>query len=182
MEEYHGLTAGLYQAVVAIVDDRVRDMRATREGFDRLTEGIAQLAQAQARTEEQLGQLAGRMDELAGRVDQLSGRMDRVEEALMQLAQAQLRTEGELQRTQQTLRQLTRQVGGLSGTVGAISRTSPTSCFMMCWGANLAGGSGCWSVPGSAGMAGRRSTSSAELLTQPDRIRSSGSWGKPSTT
>ncbi len=118
MEEYHGLTAGLYQAVVAIVDDRVRDMRATREGFDRLTEGIAQLAQAQARTEEQLGQLAGRMDELAGRVDQLSGRMDRVEEALMQLAQAQLRTEGELQRTQQTLRQLTRQVGGLSGTVG----------------------------------------------------------------
>jgi hypothetical protein len=37
MEEFRGLTAEMYQAIVAIVDDRLRDARVTRDGFAQLT-------------------------------------------------------------------------------------------------------------------------------------------------
>ncbi len=36
MAEFRGLTTEMYQAIVAIVDDRLREVRVTREGFDRL--------------------------------------------------------------------------------------------------------------------------------------------------
>jgi hypothetical protein len=97
MEEFRGLTAEMYQAIVAIVDDRLREVRVTREGFERLEGAIARLAEAQTRTEERVGRL--------------ETRMDRVEAALERLAEAQVRTEAALQ-------QLARQVGGLSETVG----------------------------------------------------------------
>jgi chromosome segregation ATPase len=104
MQEFHGLTAELYQAIVAIVDDRLRGVRVTREGFERLEGAIARLAEIQARTEERVGHI--------------ETRMDRVEGALERLAEAQTRTEATLQGTQDILQQLTRQVGGLSETVG----------------------------------------------------------------
>jgi hypothetical protein len=90
MEEFRGLTAELYQAIVAIMDDRLREVRVTREGFERLEAAMERLAEAQARTE--------------ARVEQL--------------AQAQAHTEEALQRTQEAVQQLARQVGGLSETVG----------------------------------------------------------------
>jgi hypothetical protein len=52
MAEPQGITAELYRAIVTIVDDRVKEIRVTREDFDRLTQTVAQLAQAQARTEQ----------------------------------------------------------------------------------------------------------------------------------
>ena len=97
MEEFRGLTAEMYQAIVAIVDDRLEEVRVTREGFDQLTQAISRLTQAQARTEERVG---------------------RLEEAMGRLAEAQARTEAVLQRTQEAVQQLARQVGGLSETVG----------------------------------------------------------------
>ncbi len=75
MEEFRGLTAEMYQAIVAIVDDRLRDVRVTREGFDRLTQAISGLTEAQARSAE--------------RVRHLETRMDGVETALQRLAEAQ---------------------------------------------------------------------------------------------
>jgi hypothetical protein len=41
MQEFRGLTAELYQAIVAIVDDRLRGVRVTQEGFERLEGAIA---------------------------------------------------------------------------------------------------------------------------------------------
>ncbi len=75
MEEFRGLTAEMYQAIVAIVDDRLREVRVTREGFERLEGAITRLAEAQTRTEERVGRL--------------ETQMDRVEVALERLAEAQ---------------------------------------------------------------------------------------------
>jgi hypothetical protein len=104
MGEVHGLTAEQYQAIVAIVDDRLEAVRVTREGFERLEIAIARLTEAQARTE--------------ARIDQLAQAQARTEARMDQLAQAQARTEAALQETQRVLRQLARQVGGLSDTIG----------------------------------------------------------------
>ena len=62
MEEFRGLTAEMYQAIVAIVDDRLREVRVTREGFERLEGAITRLAEAQTRTEERVGRLETQMD------------------------------------------------------------------------------------------------------------------------
>lgn len=60
-----GITAELYQAIIAIVDERVKEIRVTREDFTEL-KGIVQdlakaqreLAKAQRRTEQQVLELA----------------------------------------------------------------------------------------------------------------------------
>ncbi|HSF32965.1 MAG TPA: hypothetical protein VLK82_21135 [Candidatus Tectomicrobia bacterium] len=146
MEEFRGLTAEMYQAIVAIVDDRLRDVRVTREGFERLEGAILRLAEAQARTEARVEHLETRMDRVEAalerlveaqartearvgqlaeaqarteaRVEQLAEAQARTEARVEQLAEAQARTEATLQRTEEALQQLTRQVGGLSETVG----------------------------------------------------------------
>jgi hypothetical protein len=125
MAETQGITAELYRAIVTIVDDRVREIRVTREDFDRLTQTVAQLAQAQARTEQRLEELAQaqarteeRLDRLEAAVERLAEaqarteeRVDRLEAAVERLAEAQARTE-------QALQQLATQVGALSDNVG----------------------------------------------------------------
>jgi predicted nuclease with TOPRIM domain len=146
MAEPQGITAELYRAIVTIVDDRVREIRVTREDFDRLTQTVAQLAQAQARTEQRLDRLEAAVErlaeaqartdaavqQLAKRVDQLAEAQARTEQRLNELAQAQARTEqrveqleGAMQRlaeaqarTEQALQQLATQVGALSDNVG----------------------------------------------------------------
>ena len=132
MEEFRGLTAEMYQAIVAIMDDRLREVRVTREGFERLEGVIARLAEAQVRTEERVGRLETRMDRVEEalerlaeaqartetRVEQLAQAQARTETRLEQLAQAQARTETALERTQEAVQQLARPVGGLSETVG----------------------------------------------------------------
>jgi predicted nuclease with TOPRIM domain len=132
MEESRGLTAEMYQAIVAIVDDRLREVRVTREGFERLEGAIVRLAEAQVRTEERVGRLETRMDRVEAALDRLTEaqaltetRLEQLAEAqaltetrLEQLAQAQARTETALERTHEAVQQLARQVGGLSETVG----------------------------------------------------------------
>ena len=146
MEEFRGLTAELYQAIVAVVDDRLAAAQLTREGFERLDAAIARLTEAQTRTEARLDQLAAAQAQTAARVGGLEEAMTRLAEAqartearvggleeaitrltaaqvrtearLDQLAAAQVQTAAELQETQRVLRQLARQVGGLSDAIG----------------------------------------------------------------
>jgi predicted nuclease with TOPRIM domain len=146
MAETQGITAELYRAIVTIVDDRVKEIRVTREDFDRLTQTVAQLAQAQARTEQRLEELAQaqarteeRLDRLEAAVERLAEaqarteeRVDRLEAAVERLAEAQARTEERVDRleaaverlaeaqarTEQALQQLATQVGALSDNVG----------------------------------------------------------------
>ena len=92
-ENGRGLTAEMYRSVVAIVDDRVREIRVTRQDFDALKGVVGELAEAQKRTE------------------------IRVEE----LAEAQRRTEDKLERLEEVVGVLGREVKGLAGQVGALS-------------------------------------------------------------
>jgi multidrug efflux pump subunit AcrA (membrane-fusion protein) len=108
----------MYQAVVAVVDERVREIRVTREDFDRLAKALSTLAQAQERTEARMGELAraqarteARVSELAEAQARTEERVGRLEQAMERLAEAQARTEDALQ-------ELSRQVGALSENVG----------------------------------------------------------------
>lgn len=139
MEGVQGITPELYRAVMALVDDRLKEIRVTREDFDRLTQAVAQLAQAQARTEQRLDQLAEAQARTERRLEELAQAQARTDAAVQQLAarvdqlaQAQARTDAAVQqlaarvdqlaqaqaRTEQALQQLATQVGALSENVG----------------------------------------------------------------
>jgi chromosome segregation ATPase len=90
MAEPQGITAELYRAIVTIVDDRVKEIRVTREDFDRLTQTVAQLAQAQARTEQRLEELAQAQARTEQRLNELAQAQARTEQRLEELAQAKL--------------------------------------------------------------------------------------------
>ncbi len=125
MEGFQGITPELYRTVIALVDDRLKEIRVTREDFDRLTQTVAQLAQAQARTEQRLEALAQAQARTDAAVQGLAEAQRRTEQRLDELAQAQARTEQRLEalaqaqaRTEQALQQLATQVGALSENVG----------------------------------------------------------------
>ena len=72
MAQYYGMTAEMYQAVTALVDDRMKGILVTRQDFDRLAEAqarteerLSQLAEAQARTEERMEEVAVALQDLA---------------------------------------------------------------------------------------------------------------------
>ena len=52
------ITRELYEFIVKIVEDKIKDVRVSREQFDRLVEVVNRLADAQARTEKRLNALA----------------------------------------------------------------------------------------------------------------------------
>ena len=83
------ISAELYEFVIKVVDDRVREIKVTREDFNALKQVVEELAQAQKRTEQ-------RVEELAQAQKKTEERLGRVEAAVKELAQAQKRTEEEL--------------------------------------------------------------------------------------
>jgi len=91
------ISAELYEFVIKVVDDRVREIKVTREDFNALKQVVEELAQAQKKTEERLG---------------------RVEAAVEELAQAQKRTEEELCSPIREHAKTREMVAGLSDTVG----------------------------------------------------------------
>jgi hypothetical protein len=72
MEEFRGLTEEMYQDIVAIVDDRLRQVRVTREGFERLEGAIARSAEAQTPTEATLQRTDEALQQLTLQVGGLS--------------------------------------------------------------------------------------------------------------
>ena len=87
----------LYEFITTVVEDKIKDLKVTREEYDelkkslrQLTESVNLLVQSQRRSEE---------------------RLNRVEAAVEKLAEAQRRTE-------QQVRELAVQVGRLADTVG----------------------------------------------------------------
>ena len=108
MEQYYGLTAEMYRAVVALVDDRIKEMRLTRQDFDgvvraqervegrmeRVEAALERLAQAQARTEERVE----RLEEGQAALQQGQAAM---QAAIRELAEAQARTEERVERLEE---------------------------------------------------------------------------------
>jgi len=111
MAQYQGLTAEMYRAVVAIVDDRMKEIRVVRQEFDRLVEAHARteaalnrLSEAQARTEAALNRLTeaqaqyqeaseARFARIEATLDQLVKAQAQMEARLRELAEAQAQTE-----------------------------------------------------------------------------------------
>jgi hypothetical protein len=117
MAEAQGITAELYRAIVTIVDDRVKEIRVTREDFDRLTQTVAQLAQAQARTEQRLEELAQAQARTEQRLNELAQAQARTEQRLEELAQAQARTDAAVQQLVQAQARTEQRVEQLEGAM-----------------------------------------------------------------
>ena len=87
-----GITAELYEFIVKVVEDKVREVKADREAFDKLAASINALAEAQLRTEERLNELAEaqlkteeRLNQLAARVDDLTKQVNALAESVDKL-------------------------------------------------------------------------------------------------
>ena len=122
---HQGLTSELYKTIIAIVDERVREIRVTREDFDDLKQVVRELAEAQKRTEERLDNLAARVEELAEaqkrtelRLEELAEAQKRTELRLEELAEAQKKTELKLAVLTKEHQKTREMVGGLAHTVG----------------------------------------------------------------
>ncbi len=107
------ITAELYEFIVKVVEDKVKDIMVTREEFDKLArvvrelgEKISQLVEAQLKTEGRLEQLAKRVDQLTERLNQLIESQRLTEERLNRLAEAQTRTEERLNQLAKRVDQL----------------------------------------------------------------------------
>jgi len=128
------ISAELYEFIIKVVDERVKEIKVTREDFDALKraveslagkvdqlaeaqrkteERLNELAEAQRRTEERLNQLAEaqrkteeRLNQLAERVDQLAEAQRRTEERLNQLAERVDQLAEAQRRTEERLNQL----------------------------------------------------------------------------
>jgi uncharacterized protein YoxC len=126
------LTKDLYEAIIAIIDERVKEIRVGREEFEELRKVVAelarrmdQLAQRMDQLTQRVDQLTQRMDQLTQRVDQLTQRMDqltqRVDQLTQRMDQLTQRVDQLTQRMDQlaqTVQELTKQVGALSENVG----------------------------------------------------------------
>lgn len=88
-----GLTGEMYDAITRIVDERVKEIRVTREMHDRLVEAVNSLAEAQKRTELTISTLTDRLTRLEASVEELAEAQKRTEVALLELAEAQKRTD-----------------------------------------------------------------------------------------
>ncbi|MGC8674499.1 MAG: hypothetical protein ACP5TI_05200 [Thermoprotei archaeon] len=129
------ISADLYDFVVKIVEDKVRDIKVTREEFEKLSAKVGdlsisinqlsavtgQLAEAQKRTEERLDRLEQVVQSLAEAQKRTEERLDRLEQVVQSLAEAQKRTEERLDRLEQVVEKLSVAVSGLQQTYSKLS-------------------------------------------------------------
>jgi len=115
MKTYAGsivsISPELYEVLVRIVDQRVGDIKVTREDFDKLTKGLSELsgtvrelAEAQKRTESVVSDLGKQVAHLEG--------------AIETLAEAQKRADERFGELSEIVKSLAKAVGSLSDTVG----------------------------------------------------------------
>jgi len=119
------ISAELYEFVIRVVDDRVREIKVTREDFNALKQVVEELVQAQKKTEqrvEELAQAQKKTEERLGRVEaaveELAQAQKKTEQRVEELAQAQKRTEEELCSLVREHAKTREMVAGLSDTVG----------------------------------------------------------------
>ena len=126
------LTPELYDLIVRIVEDKVKDIKVTREEFDKLRrtiderlskleEAITRLTEAQKRTEERIGELAQAQRKTEERIEQLAQAQKRTEdrlntlaERLNALAEAQRRTEERIEQLAQAQRRTEERLNALA--------------------------------------------------------------------
>ncbi len=105
------LTAELYELIVKVVEEKIKDLRVQREEFESLTKAISKLAEAQGKTEERVGELAEAQKKTEERVRELAKRVE-------ELAEAQKKTEERVRELAEAIDALRVEVGRLSEVVG----------------------------------------------------------------
>ena len=125
-----GVTAELYKTIVTIVDERVKEIKVTRENFNELRDAMEKLTKAQAKTEERLGRLEDAVEKLTKAQAKTEERVGRLEDAVEKLAEAQARTEERVKelaaaqaKTEERLSTLTAAFEGLKTEVKSLSDT-----------------------------------------------------------
>ena len=106
--EVPGITPEIYRAVVQIVDERMKEIKVTREDFDRLRKAVEE---AEARSEERFARLAEAVAELAEAQKE-------TRQELKELAEAQKRTEQVMAELGVAQKETRREVGRLSDRFG----------------------------------------------------------------
>ncbi|MGC8835580.1 MAG: hypothetical protein ACP5PL_01330 [Infirmifilum sp.] len=130
------ITAELYEFIVRVVEEKVKDIKVTREEFDQLRrtveKGLAELAKrvdelaaAQAETQRQIEKLAAAQVATEKRLDQLVAaqaaterRLEELAKRVDELAAAQAATQRQVEKLAAAVDALRIQVGRLSETVG----------------------------------------------------------------
>jgi len=109
------ISAELYEFVIKVVDDRVREIKVTREDFNALKQVVEELAQAQKKTEQ-------RVEELAQAQKKTEQRLGRVEAAVEQLAQAQKKTEQRVEELAQAQKKTEQRLGRVEAAVEQLAQ------------------------------------------------------------
>jgi len=119
------LTPELYEAIVRIVDQRVGEVKVTREDFDKLARTVSELggtvrelAEAQKRTEQRVEELAEAQKRTEQRVEELAEAQKRTEQRVEDLAEAQKRTEAALMELAESQKRTNEALSRLTDTVG----------------------------------------------------------------
>ena len=82
----HPKLADLYEFIIKVVDQRISEIKATREDFSRVEEALKRLTEAQHKTEEKLAELIEAQRKTEKRVEELAKAQIETEEALASLA------------------------------------------------------------------------------------------------
>ncbi|MHA1341383.1 MAG: hypothetical protein ACTSO2_15520, partial [Promethearchaeota archaeon] len=94
----------LYNFVSKIVDDRIKDIKVTREEFNKLRETVQELVEAQKRTDKS--------------IQELTEAQKTTDKSIQELAEAQKRTEETLNKLLISHKELEQQVGHLAQNYG----------------------------------------------------------------
>jgi predicted nuclease with TOPRIM domain len=87
-EALKGITAELYEALIAVVDERVKEIRVTREDFSELKGIVGELAQSHNELRGAVTELAQSHNELRGAVTELAQSHNELRGAVTELAQS----------------------------------------------------------------------------------------------
>ncbi|RLE71440.1 MAG: hypothetical protein DRZ80_08420 [Thermoprotei archaeon] len=82
----HPKLADLYEFIIKVVDQRISEIKVTREDFSRVEEALKRLTEAQHKTEEKLAELIEAQRKTEKRVEELAKAQIETEEALASLA------------------------------------------------------------------------------------------------
>ena len=89
----HPKLAELYEFIIKVVDQRISEIKVTREDFSRVENALKRLTEAQHKTEEKLAELIEAQRKTEERVAGLEEHTARLEKAIADLAEAQRKTE-----------------------------------------------------------------------------------------
>ena len=117
------ITPDLYDFVVKVVEDKLKEIKITKGEFDKLSKHIKQLAKNIVDLSERQKQSGETVAKLAEAQKRSEERLTRLEETVAKLAEAQKRSEERLTRLEKAVEKLANSVNNLTREVGSLSAT-----------------------------------------------------------